>query len=125
MTDISPAEWVGILERARYAQASDDTSGTNLLSSDVPEERVLIPIAFIISDTSGAANTVDLQKVEEDDTTTAIHTNFNLGSNETVTLEPTEFATIIPRLEGDTNLQFTAGSDGVEITMVYVYSTEV
>lgn len=125
MTSFEPSEWASILEHGKFANESDDTSGTELLSSDVPEERVLIPLAFLISDTSGAANTADFQKVEEDDTTTALHTNFNLGANETVILEPAEFATVIPRLEGDSNIQFTAGSDGVEVTMLYVYSTEV
>lgn len=120
MTGLTPSQWVSLMENAKVAQVVDDTSGSNLFSSDTAESRMQIPITVVISETNGSANTADIKKVEEDDTTTDLYTNFNLGSNETRVLDMKEVAPIIPRLEGGTNLQVTAGSDGVELTMVYV-----
>lgn len=123
MTGFTPSEWIELMEKARFARVTDDTSGSDLLSSNVPEDQVLIPLAFIISDTAGAANSVDFTKSGEASGT--IHGTFNLASNETVTISAEELSTIIPRLEGGANLQITAGSDGVDVTMVYVHNTEV
>lgn len=123
MTGFSVEEWVSLVEKSKHAQATDDTSGTSLLSSNVPEDRILIPIGFIISDTSGADNTVDFSRSGEN--TDTIHSNFNVGANETVVVGIDELATITPRIEGGSNIDITASSDGIEVTMLYVFNVEV
>lgn len=120
MTGFDLEEWINFLEVAEFDRAQDGTGGTEILDNDVPEGEVYIPIAFVISDTSGSLNTADFQKVEEDNTTTDYHNNFNVGGNETVVVTIEDIGPLVPRLEGGTNLQVTAGSGDIEVTMVYV-----
>jgi len=125
MTSLSVPEWKAIRERVQFAQATEDTSGSNILSSDVNEDRVNFPLALIISDTSSSANTVDIQKVEEDDTTTDIAPNFNLASDETRVFTLDEIGFLLPRIEGGANLKFTAGSANVEVTMLFINNIDL
>lgn len=113
-------DWFRLATSSDFDHVTATTNGDNLFSNDVPEARIRYPFLLILSDTSGAANTVDFDKVEEDDTTTAIHPNFNLGADETVTLTAAELGLILPRFEGGTNLQFTAGANNVEVTALFV-----
>lgn len=116
------SEFITLMERSDFDHTTDDATGSNILSSNVEEERVLIPIGMVISETSGAANTVDVDKVEEDGTTTPILPGFNLGANETRVLSMMGDGAILPRLEGGTNISVTAGTDGVEATLVWVHN---
>lgn len=125
MTGLTVDEWVRLLEKTRFENVTATTGGDNVFSSDVPEDRIAIPLAIWLTDTSGAANTVDIQKVEEDDTTTDLHMNFNLGPNESVVISMEELGAILPRFEGDTNLELTAGANNVEATLIYVYNVEI
>lgn len=126
MTGFNVTEWVEILEKAQFAHVTlTDTSATNLLSSDVSEDRVLIPLSFVFSDQTGSANTIDIRKVEEDDTKTDIHPNFNLGASETVIVTMDEFAPLVPRLEGGCNLELQAEASNIEATMVFVNNVEL
>lgn len=125
MTGFSVSDWISFMEKTVFHNVTATTGGDNVLASDVPEDRVRIPLALWLTDTSGAANTVDIQKVEEDDTTTDLHMNFNLGANESVVITAEELSAILPRLEGDTNLQFTAGAADVEVTLITVDNIEI
>lgn len=119
MTGSSSSDWEYLIDYTRFDRVTATTGGDNILSSDVPEDRVYYPFVLILSDTSGGANTVDIGKVEEDDSVSSVITSFNLGSNETRVLKASEIGVIFPRLEGDTNIQFTAGSNSVEATIFY------
>lgn len=125
MTALDINELVSFLEKTKFATVTATTGGNNVLSSDVSEDRVLIPVALILSETSGGANTADITKVEEDDTTTDIHPNFNLGPNESVVLTIEDKGAVLPRLEGGTNLQITAGTNNIEVTLIFVENVEV
>lgn len=122
MTAFTVEEWVSLMEKAKVANATDDTSGTDVIGT-VPEDRIAIPLVFVISDTSGAANTVDIAFSGE--ATGTIHANFNLGASETRVLSAEELATIVPNIQGGADINITAGSDGVEVTLVYVENIEV
>jgi len=123
MSGIDLHEVVALKEKSQFAQATDDTSGTSLFSSNIPEAEVYIPLGLILSDTSGSANSVDLSKSGEASET--FHGTFNLAGNETRTVGAGSVETLVPRLEGGSNLDITANSDGVEATLVYVPNTEV
>lgn len=116
------SEYISLMERSEYDHVTAGTGGSNVLSSDVPEGRILIPLGVILSETSGSSNTVDLSRVEDDDTTTVIAPNINLGANETVFLNVMDDGLILPKLEGGSNLEATAGSSSVEVTLVYVHN---
>jgi hypothetical protein len=119
MVEHNYTNWEFLADVSRFDNVTDDTTGSNILSSDVPEDRVYYPFVMVLSDTAGAANTVQLDKVEEDDTATTIYSNFNLSANETRFITAETLGLVLPRLEGDTNLKLTAGVDGVEGTVFY------
>lgn len=118
-------EWLELMDISGFAIAQDDATGTNFFGSDIPEERIRYVWAIIVSEQSGAANTFDLNKVEEDDTTTTILPNFNLTGNETVVLSAQDLGPVLPRLEGDTNLELNANADGVDATVFFFDGPEV
>ncbi len=124
MSGISSMMDLNTLERVQFDNAVVGTTGSNILDSDVPEEKMLIPLGLIISDTSGAANTATINKVEEDGTTSAIHGNFNLSADETRVVSVFDNGVILPRLEGGTNLEVVAGSDNVDVTLIWVHNVE-
>lgn len=119
MTGSSAEGWEYLIDYTRFGRVTATTGGNKLLDNPVPEDRVYYPFVMVLSDTSGAANSIDIGKVEEDGSTTSVIQNFNLDANETRVLEASSIGVIFPRVEGGANVEFTAGSDSVEVTMFY------
>lgn len=105
---------------SKSSHVTSTTAGNEVLSSDVPEARVYYPWMIVLSDTSAAANTVTVQKVEEGGATTDILPNFNLAANESRVLDGSELGLAFEPLEGGTNMEFTAGANNVEATVFYL-----
>lgn len=118
----SLSELISIAERSNFDHQTVSSSGDEILGSDVPEERVLIPLALILSEQGGAATQVDINKVEEDSTTTSIHPGFNLASNETRVINLMDDGPVLPKLEGGTNIQGSSDGNDVEATLVWVHN---
>lgn len=118
-SQLTLSEWRDILDRTRFATVSDDSTGTNVFGSDIPEDRVRYVWGMILSETSGASNTLTINKVEEDDTTTTMINSLNLGASESIFLSLQDVGVLLPSLEGDTNVEFNANSDGVNATVFY------
>lgn len=125
MNGLTLSELISLLEKVKFDHVTATTGGDDILSGDVPEERIYLPVGIVLSDTSGSSNTVSIDKVEEDDTTTTLIPNFNLAGNESVIHLLSDIVFVIPRLEGDTNLQFTAGANNVEATLLYLENIEI
>lgn len=125
MTGFSLIDWIQLLEKVKFAYIDEDGTGTNILSSDVNEDKMNIPLVFIISDKTGSTNHIAISKVEEDNTTTTIHDQLNLGGNETVVYTVQQLVALVPRIEGGANLEFNADTGNVDVTMVYVNNEEV
>lgn len=115
-------ETISLVERAEYDQASADATATQILSSDVQEERVLIPLALIVSDTSGAANDFTLNKVDESGNSQQIHGTFNLAASETRVINLMDDGPVLPKLEGGTNIEINPSADGVDATLTWVHN---
>lgn len=124
MTNFSLSELIAVLEKTKIARNTDAGGGTSLLASNVPEDRILIPLTLIISDTSGGANSVDFSRSGEN--TDTLHGTFNLDPNETVVLTATELAIPLLRIEGGSNIDITsANAGGVDVTLIYILNEEV
>ncbi len=119
MTGSSAEGWEYLIDYTRFSRVTATTGGDELLDGSVPEDRVYYPFVMILSDTSGASNSVDIGKVEEDGSTTSVMQNFNLDANETRILEASSIGVIFTRIEGGSNVEFTSVSDSVEVTMFY------
>lgn len=125
MFQLTLDEWVDLVDRSKFATVTSGTAGNNIFSSDIPEEKTRYVWALILSNTAGTASTLDIKKVEEDDTTTDIAPNFNLAATETVTLSMEDMGMVLPALAGGTNLEFTASQASVEVTAFYTDHPEV
>lgn len=125
IANLSLEEWIELMDISQFDTASDDATGQNFFGSDIPEAKVRYPWALIVSNTVAGTNTFDLSKIEEDDTETLILNDVNLAQDETLILGLPDIGPVIPRLEGGTNLEIQAASDGVEATVFYFDGPEV
>jgi len=109
-----------IRERIKYAQLTLSTSRQNLWTSDIPErvKRNIVKI-YIFGD--GTDRTVEIEKVEEDDTYDMIFDNVHVGATSNVELPSGKIAYKEPILvlEGGTNLSFIASAGAPEVTVIY------
>ena len=100
-----------IRERLKIAQLTLSTSRQNIFSSDVPErvKRNIVKI-FLFGD--GTSRTVEIEKVEEDDTYTMWFDNVNVTATDNVQLPAGAINVKAPIivLEGGTNLSFIASA---------------
>jgi len=109
-----------IRERLKIAQLTLSTSRQNIFSSDVPErvKRNIVKI-FLFGD--GTNRTVEIEKVEEDDTYTMWFDNVNVTATDNVQLPAGAINVKAPIivLEGGTNLSFIASAGAPECTICY------
>lgn len=126
MSGISLAELYGMWDRVKYAQVTSTTAGQNVFSSDVPETTTRYIMAIVASDTAGAANTLLAQRVKEDDSTEDVFPELNIASAGNIQVPDAGPVGMIPIavLSGGQNMEFTAGSNNVEVTVIYIDSEE-
>lgn len=111
-------EWVNFLDFVKHDTVTASTSGDSLLSSNVSEDRIVYPLVLILNEQSGSTNTVDIAYSGERSDT--IVSNINLGANETLIIGVQDVGIVIPRVAGGNNLDFTTGSNNVDVTMYFV-----
>jgi len=109
-----------IRERLKYAQLTLSTSRQNLWTSDIPE-RVKRNIVLIRLNGDGTARTVEIEKVEEDDTYDMIFDNVNVPAASDIEIPSSGYDIENPIivLEGGTNLSFIASAGAPEVTVIY------
>lgn len=109
-----------IRERLKYAQLTLSTGRANIFSSDVPEE-VKRNIVLIRLHGDGTARTVNIEKVEEDDTWEMIFDTLNVpaSTDEEIPKSGYDIENPILVLEGGTNLSFIASAGAPEVTVIY------
>lgn len=109
-----------IRERLKYAQLTLSTSRQNIFSSDI-SEYVKRNIVLIRLNGDGTARTVEIEKVEEDDTYEMIFDGVNVpaSTDEEIPKSGYDIENPVVVLEGGTNLSFIASAGAPEVTVIY------
>ena len=115
-----------IMERLSYAQLDITNARGNFFDSDVPERTMRNIVAIIIIGDGTASRTVNIEKVEEDDTWDMIFDSVPVPPAAVVPLPPADYDIENPIvvLEGGTNISAVASAGTPYATLIY-WDTEL
>jgi len=111
-----------ILDRLQTDVFTATTSGANAWDSDIPEHKTRYIVALLLIGDGVASRTVDIEKVEEDDSTTSKFPAVPVPPADVVQIPPSGYDVRNPILvlEGGTNLKGTVNAgDGVKVVVIY------
>ena len=114
------------MERLSYAQLTIGTSRANFFADDVPEGVMRNILGILLFGDGTASRTVEIEKVEEDDTYDMIFDNIPVPPAAVVPLPPADYDIENPIvvLEGGTNLSAVASAGAPEATVIF-WDTEI
>ena len=115
-----------IMERLSYAQLDITNARGNFFDDDVPERMMRNIVAIIIIGDGTASRTVNVEKVEEDDTWDMIFDSVPVPPAAIVQLPPADYDIENPIvvLEGGTNISAVASAGTPYATLIY-WDTEL
>lgn len=118
--ELDAKNFYDLQDDTKRVEISDDTSGTNLFSSDVPEGEERYVVALLVAETGSVANSYTIDRVDESDANHAIINSRNLASDANEILSVDDLGVCPLVVPGGENIEITAGSDGVNVTAIYV-----
>ena len=115
-----------IMERLSYAQLDITDERGNFFDEDVPERTMRNIVAIILFGDGTASRTVNIEKVEEDDTYDMIFDHVPVAPANVVQLPPADYDIQNPIvvLEGGTNISAVASAGTPYATLIY-WDTEL
>lgn len=117
--------WEEVLDRKKHVQDVVNNSGADLFGSDVPEDRVRYITGFVFSNTIGSAQTLNVDKIDENDSAVGFLSGVNIGANADVRFTMGDDEGILPhRIEGGTNLNLDPSASAIGVTTFY-YDNEM